>query len=160
MRASQSYSHEVFQTRYLFFWALIIFTTLVLVALTGPQPWDVVCKKQTPSGVCCASNHPREPPCRHASILLSGTKPWQLNRILLILLVILEGTVSSHVSRWLFWNSTLPDIFYIWAWCVLIYIILYVCFVFFIIYIYVGSSYYAGIIVGISSSSCGCISRV
>ena len=51
--------------------------------------------------------------------------------------------------------------FYIWA-CVFIYIISYVCFLFFIIYICVGSN--TGIILGSSSSSGGCcccsISRV
>ncbi len=53
-----------------------------------------------------------------------------------------------------FSNSTHPDIFlYIWACVFIYYIISYVCFVFFIIHICVGS--YVGIVVGIRSSSYG-----
>ena len=45
-------------------------------------------QKQTSSGVCCASIHPRERPYRRASILLPGMKPRQRHCIWLVLLVI------------------------------------------------------------------------
>ena len=54
---------------------------IVSSSITGPQPWDVVCKiKYHPECVVLptSSNQPRERPCRHASILLLGTGSWQL----------------------------------------------------------------------------------
>ena len=57
---------------------------------TGRQhgDWDL-------SGKCCAPNHPRKHPCRHASILLPGTESWQRHCFWLVLLVLFQVTQAD-----------------------------------------------------------------
>ena len=105
------------------------------VSITGPQPWDVVCKSKHHVVLCFQP--------RHASILFSGTEPWQRHYFWLVLLVILGVAQAGN-----FFGLILARVFfYIWVLCVFIYIISYVCFPFFIIYYICVGRYYAGIIV-------------
>ena len=117
------------------------------VSLTGPQPWDVVCKnKHHPECVVLPTtlgNVPVMPRyyCRgrsHDNATIFGWYGGEFKK----------GTVSSHASWWLFGIVFARIFIYIWA-CMFIYyyIILYVCFCFSFIYICVVSSDYTGITV-------------
>ena len=112
------------------------------VSIIDPQPWDMVCKiKRHLECVVLPTTFGNVP------VFMPRYHCRKLHCIWLILVEeVKEGTVLRYASRWLFWDGTYPDIFYLWA-CVFIYIILYVCFLFFIIFICAVCSYDIAIIV-------------